>query len=124
MHNRISQIIKDAQITKTEFAKKLNVSQAFVSQICSGVSNPSDRTIFDICSKFDIDENWLRTGEGEMHIKLTPREELARFTAQLQREDSFRARFVAALEALEPEDWAKIQQFVDMLASKSKTGPN
>lgn len=123
MHDRISQIIKDAQITKTEFAKKLNVSQAFVSQICSGASNPSDRTIFDICSKFDIDENWLRTGEGEMHVKLTPKEELARFTAQLQREDSFRARFVAALEALEPEDWEKIQQFVDALASKNKTDP-
>lgn len=111
-------------ITLEAFGARIGITRAAVSNIEKGRSNPSEQVILSICREFDIDENWLRTGNGEMHIKLTPREELARFTAQLQREDSFRARFVAALEALEPEDWAKIQQFVDMLASKSKTDPN
>lgn len=119
MNERILQIIKSAQITKTEFARRLNVSQAFVSQICSGASNPSERTIADICREFDVNEQWLRTGEGEMLVKLTPSEELAIFTAQLQKEDSFRRRFVAALSTLEPEDWVKIQEFVDKLANKT-----
>lgn len=119
MNERILQVIKSAQITKTEFARRLNVSQAFVSQICSGTSNPSERTIADICREFDVNEQWLRTGEGEMLVKLTPSEELAIFTAQLQKEDSFRRRFVAALSTLEPEDWVKIQEFVDKLANKT-----
>lgn len=122
MNRRILQIIKNAQITKTEFARRLNVSQAFVSQICSGSSNPSDRTIADICREFGVNEQWLRTGEGEMLIRLTPSEELAAFTAQLQREDSFRRRVVAALATLEPETWDQIERFLDQLL-QNKTDP-
>lgn len=65
MNNRISYIIEEKKITKTQFANRIRVSQAFVSQICSGTSGISNRTIADICREFDVDENWLRTGEGE-----------------------------------------------------------
>ena len=45
MNERISTIIEASGIKKTVFADRLNVSQAFVSQLCSGVKQPSDRTI-------------------------------------------------------------------------------
>lgn len=67
MKDRIKLIISDAHVTKTEFGKSINVSQSFVSQLCSGSSKPSDRTISDICRVYHISELWLRTGEGEMH---------------------------------------------------------
>ena len=54
MKDRISLVIKERKITKTEFAKRLNVSQAFVSQMCSGAARPSDRTIADICREFPL----------------------------------------------------------------------
>lgn len=68
MKNRIIQIIKDANITKTEFAKRIEVSQAFVSQMCSGAYNPSPRTISVICREFNIRREWLETGEGPMRL--------------------------------------------------------
>ena len=71
MNERILEIIKTLGIKKTEFAKRLNLSQPYVSELCSGKKLPSDRTIADICREFNIDENWLRTGEGEMRIQLT-----------------------------------------------------
>lgn len=77
MNERITQVISACKITKTEFAKQLNVSQAFVSQMCSGVARPSDRTISDICRIFSVREAWLRTGEGEMFEPLTREEEIA-----------------------------------------------
>ena len=71
MNERTLEIIKTLGIKKTEFAKRLNLSQPYVSELCSGKKLPSDRTIADICREFNIDENWLRTGEGEMRIQLT-----------------------------------------------------
>lgn len=110
-------------LTKAKFAVEIGVSAAYVSQLCSGVREPSDRTISDICRIYNVNEQWLRTGEGEMHVKLTPSEELARFTAQLQNEDSFRRRVITALATLEPDAWDRIEKFLDQLLESNKTGP-
>lgn len=66
MNNRIKVLIKALEIKKVDFARRLNISQSFVSDMCSGKSKPSDRTILDICREFNVSEKWLRTGEGEM----------------------------------------------------------
>lgn len=124
LKERIKELRNELGLTQQDFAERLGMKRNSIANYETGRNEPIDAVVMLICKTFDVSEEWLRTGEGEMHVKLTPKEELARFTAQLQREDSFRARFVAALEALEPEDWAKIQQFVDMLSSKNKTGPD
>lgn len=77
MKDRISRIIKEEKITKTEFSKRLNVSQAFVSQMCSGASIPSDRTISDICRIFDVREDWLRHGLEPMRAAKSREEEIS-----------------------------------------------
>ena len=56
MNDRINLLIQKLAISKTKFAERLNVSQAFVSQMCAGVREPSDRTIADICREFGCDE--------------------------------------------------------------------
>jgi transcriptional regulator with XRE-family HTH domain len=75
--DRISQIIKASNVSKAEFSRRLNVSQAFVSQLCSGAANPSDRTIADICRIFDIREEWLRHGLEPMRAPRSREEEIA-----------------------------------------------
>lgn len=76
MKNRISIVIAESKLTKTKFAEALNVSPAFVSQMCSGASNPSDRTIADICRIFDIQEDWLRYGLEPMRTQKSREEEI------------------------------------------------
>ncbi|WP_297311587.1 helix-turn-helix transcriptional regulator [uncultured Oscillibacter sp.] len=66
MNNRIAQVITALGIKKIEFAKKIGISSPFVSELCSGAKKASDRTITDICREFNVNETWLRTGEGEM----------------------------------------------------------
>lgn len=66
MNNRMRTLIDALEIKKVDFARKLNISQSFVSDMCSGKSKPSDRTITDICREFKVSEEWLRTGKGEM----------------------------------------------------------
>lgn len=64
VNERISELINELQIKKSEFADRIHITPAFVSQICSGVRQPSDRTISDICREFGIFRQWLETGEG------------------------------------------------------------
>lgn len=77
MKNRINAIIQSANISKSKFAESLNISQAFVSQLCSGAREPSDRTISDICRIFDIQEDWLRYGLEPMRAAKSKEEEIA-----------------------------------------------
>lgn len=82
--NRLSELIKNLGITKTAFSERLNISQAFVSQMCSGTKIPSDRTIADICREFGVREEWLRTGEGDMLLPASEDDELVQALAYLQ----------------------------------------
>lgn len=77
MKDRISMIVEESGLTKTAFAKKINVSQGLVSQMCAGTTKPSDRTISDICRIFDIQEDWLRYGLEPMRAAKSKEEEIA-----------------------------------------------
>ena len=102
--DRISIVVKESRLTKSEFAKRINVSQPHVSRMCSGETQPSDRTISDICREFDVNENWLRHGIGEMKAETTQRQKLTRFFADvLATCPDERSAFVAALDDLPPE---------------------
>lgn len=120
INERISCVVSQSKLTKTAFAKRINVSQAMVSMLCSGTTSPSDRTIADICREFRINEKWLRTGEGDMEIADTQREKLQNFFADvLATAPDERSAFVAALDDLPPEFWPLVaelaRKYVDNL---------
>lgn len=123
MNQRIKQLRLSLGLTQQEFADKLGIKRGAIANYELGRNEPIDAVVTLICKTFDVNEQWLRTGEGKMLIELTPDEKLAAFTAQLQREDDFKRRFVAALSTLDPEDWEMIQRVVDKLAQK-KTDPD
>ena len=117
INERIAYLIKDLGITKTKFAETINLSQPFVSAVCSGSKTPSDRTISDICREFNVSLAWLEDGVGEMYVQRSANEELALLVTDIMSDadDSFRKRFISLLMALPPEDWIKIEHFVDSL---------
>ena len=116
--DRISIIIKRSGLTKTKFAEQLHLSQPYISVICAGAKQPSDRTIADICREFNVSEAWLRDGVGEMFVTRTMNQELALMVNDLMTEadESFRKRFVAALLELPPEFWPELENFLKNLS--------
>ena len=121
MKDRISKIVEMSGLTKTAFAKKINVSQGLVSQMCIGTTKPSDRTISDICREFGCDEVWLRTGEGEPFRQETRQEQIMRFAVQtIKGSDEFRKSFVSMLAKLEPEDWENLSKIYRKLLDEYK----
>ena len=69
MNERIKELRERLGMSQTEFAESLNLKRNSISLIEVGKRNPSDRTILDICNKFDVSENWLRSGTGEIFLE-------------------------------------------------------
>lgn len=121
MHTRISKIVAKSGLTKTDFAKRLGVSQPFVSRLCSGEVQPSDRTISDICREFGCNEVWLRTGEGEPFQQRTREEEIMRFAVRAARgSEGFRKQLAYMLSQLDEEDWANLEAIYQKQLNKIK----
>ena len=121
MHTRINEIVKHFKLTKTEFAKRLGISQPFVSRICSGESTPSDRTITDICREFGCDEVWLRTGVGEPFRQETRQEQIMRFAVQtVKGSNEFRKALVATLADLDDDEWDGLEKLLDKMLKQYK----
>lgn len=112
INDRISLLIDELQIKKSEFAERVHITPAFVSQICSGVRQPSDRTVSYICSEFGINEFWLRTGEGDMYKQLDRYQELSSFFGDLMMtEPDVRHRLIGAIMHADLEELRMIERF-------------
>lgn len=68
MNERVKEIRKALQLTQQEFAARLKVRQQTISMIEAGNNYPSEQLIGGICREFRVNEEWLRTGAGEMFI--------------------------------------------------------
>lgn len=66
MNERIKNIRQRMKLSQEEFGERLKITRSSVSKLESGINNPSDQTIKLICSEFNINEDWFRTGSGEM----------------------------------------------------------
>ena len=121
INSRVEFLIKDLEITKTSFAEQLHVSVAFISGLCSGVKNPSDRTISDICRVFGVSEAWLRDGTEPMYVQRSENERMAMLFNDVlaEADESTRKRGIAAALDMPPEFWDNILEY-----AKKITGSN
>lgn len=65
-NERVKQVRKSLGLTLEEFAEPLGVGKTAISKIENGLSNVTQQMELSICREYDINETWLRTGEGEM----------------------------------------------------------
>lgn len=118
--DRIKIIRKEKQITQVEFGKIIGVKGNTVTNYETGLRIPTDAVIKSICREFNVNETWLRTGEGEMFIAKTRNQQLADFVNDVMEDvnDSFRKRFLEALSKLSVDEWKVIEKITDDLAKK------
>ena len=120
MKERIIKVRKFYKLNQEDFAKRINLTKNYISLIETGNRIPSDRTISDICREFSVNEEWLRTGKGEMFIVKTKDEEIAEMLADIQKcgEDSFKHRLVSALAKLDDSGWDVLETLIDEITKK------
>ena len=85
---RTKELRKALGLTQQEFANRLHITRGAVSNWDLDITSPSDAAISLICREFDVNEDWLRSGEGEMFEQLTEDEDRARFFGGLSKESA------------------------------------
>ena len=81
--SRIMYVLEKKSVKKIRFAEALNVSPAFVTEMCAGRKFPSGRTIADICRVYNVNEDWLRYGTGEPFMQLSREETIAEYVGSI-----------------------------------------
>lgn len=118
---RIKAVRLATGLTMEAFGEQVGVSKSFVSMVESGKANASDQTILFICREFNVNETWLRTGEGEMMVPRTDDERITEFLDDvLASKPDIRRRLISALARLDPEDWDLIEKMIDKIAGDEK----
>lgn len=108
MHERIKHLRKDIlHLTQDEFASAIKISRSNLGNIETGRINITDRIVSDICEHFNVNEIWLRIGEGSPILSQSKDEELSALLGALLNnpEDTLQKRFITALLKLPPESW-------------------
>lgn len=107
MNERIRELRKALKLNQTDFGEKIGVKQATIAGYENGSRQPIDAVITAICREFNVDETWLRTGEGEMFKKRTDNEILTEFAADLvfEADDSFKKAIITAFAKMDDETW-------------------
>lgn len=66
MNERFASIRKTLNLTTRKFGEKINITGGAVTNIEKGKRNITNRIINDICREFNVNEEWLRFGTGEI----------------------------------------------------------
>ena len=120
MCERIKILRKTLKLTQQAFAESLGVSRDTIANVEGGRIEIKDIFILSICREFNVNETWLRTGEGEMFIELSRDEQIAEFVGRTlsTESESFKKRFIAMLAKLDESDWETLEKIVLELTQK------
>ena len=115
MNERIKQLRKQLGLNQTQFGERLGVKQTTIAGYETGARVPLDTVITSICREFDVNEVWLRTGEGGDDNMFTKISEEDRFTINLAKlsntENEFIQNAINAFAETSPEKLKIIEEF-------------
>ncbi len=116
--DRVKLLRKDLKLTQKDFGDSIGISRSNVCNIESGTINLTDRNIKEICSSYNVNENWLRTGLGDMYNTLSSDEEFQYLVGKFSAEnDEFKKRIIKSmLQLKDKESWELAVKMIEKLA--------
>ena len=119
MGERVKELRKALGLSGEKFGEKIGLKRNSLSQIETGKNNLSEQNILAICREFNVNEDWLRYGTGEMFKDMTLDEEIISFIGEIQWDTSntFKKRFISAISKLNEEEWNILEKIIVDMAS-------
>lgn len=69
MKDRLKRLREHLNMNQRDFSNKINISQSSLAMMENGQRQIRDIHVSQMCSEFNVNETWLRTGEGEMFVQ-------------------------------------------------------
>lgn len=68
MNERMKELRKSLKLTQEEFAARIGVKRSTIGNYELNRNEPTDSVVALVCREFRVNEQWLRTGEGDMFL--------------------------------------------------------
>lgn len=121
---RLKELRKTLGLSQEAFGSKLGVQKSAISKIEKGENGLKEQLIKLICVEFNVNESWLKTGEGQMFNELTREEAITEYIAGLVSDNSkdrdFEKRFFRAMASLNKEQWLVVQEIMDKMVEDNE----
>lgn len=83
MNERIKKLRKELKLTQQKFSDKLHIKRNTLANYEIGRNEPIDAVVALICKTYNVNEEWLRSGEGDMFLELPEEDEEAAYVSEL-----------------------------------------
>lgn len=126
--NRIVQLRKNLDLTQEKFGEPLGVTRSVIVNIerKSGFVAPKPLLLDMICKTYNVNEDWLKNGTGEMFRKPSAEDVIIKAFANLTLSDGdhFKKQFIAALAELDEDAWEAVEAFAEKVVKKTAEAEN
>lgn len=126
MKERIKTLRKELHLTQQEFADKLGVSRNNIASYETGKSNLGDSVISLIRREFNVNDIWLRTGEGSIFLPDNRDNQLMMWMGRVagSDDDDFKKKLLYILMNLTESQWDTFEDFAKKLVLRECTDDN
>lgn len=121
MNQRLKELRNALKLSQREFSAKINVGASTLAMFETGQRELKDIHISAICREFHVNEEWLRTGKGEMFVDLPPATELGTYIGEiLKSDDDFIKRIIINYMKLDEKSKKIVRDFIQSLGPGRK----
>lgn len=127
MNERLKKIREYYGLNTRDFAEKLGMSNGAISLLENGKRNCTAQFVNSVCVVFtEINEEWFKTGKGEMLKPLDREQEVAKIAKRLLQADydDIYAKWVKNLSQLSQEELVMLDRIIKKLAKEQKDSSN
>lgn len=116
---RFKRLRKDyLRLSQSALGERLGVKRDVINNIENERTKNPERyepVIRLMCNQFNVNEHWLRTGEGDMFVQLSRDEKIATFIGNVlsDESDTFKKRFISMLSKLNESEWELLEKMVE-----------
>lgn len=122
MNTRLKMVRESLNLTQDAFGKRIGSARNTIANYETGNRTPSNAVLTSICKEFNVNEEWLRTGEGEMFNEMDMENELMAWAGRVlaEKDESFKKRFIKMLMSLEEDEWEVLAKFMSTMVDEKK----
>lgn len=125
MQERLKALRLKLNLTQSAFASRIGTTQNVVANYEIGRRNPSSSALNNICKEFNVNETWLRTGEGEMFQPKSRNDELLDYARRIAdgNPGSIQAKILTAMTRLTDAQWEVLAQVAEQFVAEYQAQP-
>lgn len=122
MNSRVKAVRLALGLSQDEFGKRLGLTRGAITNIELNKVDVKPNFADLLCSVFNVNGYWLRTGEGEMFMQLSRADEIAAYVGRVLRDESafYQQKLLLFLSRLSPEMLDELEKIADEILANEK----